>query len=175
MQLLCSRLQSGETAVTSPCENFKAMFWQPAGPAASFFPGHRILFSSWCCSKPARRGPAAGRRHLRRARPDLFFIHGLEQGCSPSVNPWPRQLPAKAACSGCWYSVSPGLCTVAEPALIAVGAKAANAAAGMMIKSTRRPNGEYADGLRYIRWPCRWAWPSSSGYCGILRAGHGNG
>lgn len=81
-----------------------------------------------------------------------FFIHGLEQGLFPIGESMATAFARKGSLF--WllvfgFSLGFGT-TVAEPALIAVAAEAANvAAAGMMIESTEAAKREYADGLRY--------------------------
>lgn len=81
-----------------------------------------------------------------------FFIHGLEQGLFPIGESMAHALAKKG--SVFWlvtFAFSLGFgTTVAEPALIAVAAEAANvAASGGMIESTEQAKFSYANGLRY--------------------------
>ena len=81
-----------------------------------------------------------------------FFIHGLEQGLFPIGESMAADFARKG--SAFWLIVF-AFClgfgtTVAEPALIAVAAEAADvAAAGAMIESSDEARGDYAQGLRY--------------------------
>jgi hypothetical protein len=80
-----------------------------------------------------------------------FFIHGLEQGLFPIGETMAHALARKG--SVFWliaFSFSLGFgTTVAEPALIAVSAEAADVAAvGGMIEATEASKNRYADGLR---------------------------
>jgi len=81
-----------------------------------------------------------------------FFIHGLEQGLFPIGESMATAFARKGSLF--WlimFAFSLGFgTTVAEPALIAVAAEAANiAAAGEMIGSSTEAKEDYADGLRY--------------------------
>lgn len=81
-----------------------------------------------------------------------FFIHGLEQGLFPIGESLAHAFARKGSVS--WlllFSFSLGFgTTVAEPALIAVAAEAANIAAqGGMIAQTSPAMASYASGLRY--------------------------
>ena len=80
-----------------------------------------------------------------------FFIHGLEQGLFPIGESMAHAFARKGSVS--WlmvFSFSLGFgTTVAEPALIAVSAEAANVAAvGGMIENSDAARSRYADGLR---------------------------
>ena len=80
-----------------------------------------------------------------------FFIHGLEQGLFPIGETMAHALARKG--SVFWliaFSFSLGFgTTVAEPALIAVSAEAADVAAvGGMIEASEESKNQYADGLR---------------------------
>lgn len=81
-----------------------------------------------------------------------FFIHGLEQGLFPIGESMATAFARKGSLF--WlvmFAFSLGFgTTVAEPALIAVAAEAADiAAAGEMIGSSTEAKEDYADGLRY--------------------------
>jgi len=81
-----------------------------------------------------------------------FFIHGLEQGLFPIGEAMAHAFARKG--SVFWlllFAFSLGFgTTVAEPALIAVAAEAANVAAnGNMIEATEAAKSSYANGLRY--------------------------
>ena len=81
-----------------------------------------------------------------------FFIHGLEQGLFPIGEAMAHAFTRKG--SVFWlllFAFSLGFgTTVAEPALIAVAAEAANVAAnGNMIDATEAAKSSYANGLRY--------------------------
>jgi hypothetical protein len=81
-----------------------------------------------------------------------FFIHGLEQGLFPIGESMATAFARKGSLF--WliaFAFSLGFgTTVAEPALIAVAAEAANVAAnGAMIESTDAAKQQYANGLRY--------------------------
>ena len=81
-----------------------------------------------------------------------FFIHGLEQGLFPIGESMATAFARKG--SVFWllkFAFCLGLgTTVAEPALIAVAAEAADVAAnGAMIEASDEAKEEYADGLRY--------------------------
>lgn len=81
-----------------------------------------------------------------------FFIHGLEQGLFPIGESMAHALAKKGSVT--WliiFAFSLGFgTTVAEPALIAVAAEAANVAAvGVMISATDEAQLIYANGLRY--------------------------
>lgn len=81
-----------------------------------------------------------------------FFIHGLEQGLFPIGEAMAHALAKKGSVT--WlitFAFALGFgTTVAEPALIAVSAEAADvAAAGSMIESTDESKNNYAKGLRY--------------------------
>ena len=81
-----------------------------------------------------------------------FFIHGLEQGLFPIGESMAHAFARKG--SVFWlvvFAFSLGFgTTVAEPALIAVAAEAAEVAAtGQMIENSVIAKTEYADGLRY--------------------------
>ena len=81
-----------------------------------------------------------------------FFIHGLEQGLFPIGESMATAFARKGSLF--WlvmFAFSLGFgTTVAEPALIAVAAEAADiAAAGEMIGSSTDAKEDYADGLRY--------------------------
>lgn len=81
-----------------------------------------------------------------------FFIHGLEQGLFPIGESMAHAFAKKG--SVFWlvvFAFSLGFgTTVAEPALIAVAAEAANvAASGGMIETTEQAKSSYANGLRY--------------------------
>ena len=81
-----------------------------------------------------------------------FFIHGLEQGLFPIGESMATAFARKGSL---FWLVSFAFClgfgtTVAEPALIAVAAEAADiAAAGAMIEANDDSREQYADGLRY--------------------------
>lgn len=81
-----------------------------------------------------------------------FFIHGLEQGLFPIGESMATAFARKGSL---FWLVVFAFClgfgtTVAEPALIAVAAEAADvAAAGAMIESNDVARQEYAQGLRY--------------------------
>lgn len=81
-----------------------------------------------------------------------FFIHGLEQGLFPIGESMAHAFARKG--SVVWlvlFAFALGFgTTVAEPALIAVAAEAAQVAAGgEMIEDTEQARGRYASGLRY--------------------------
>lgn len=81
-----------------------------------------------------------------------FFIHGLEQGLFPIGEAMAHAFARKG--SVIWlliFAFSLGFgTTVAEPALIAVAAEAANVAAnGNMIEATEAAKSAYANGLRF--------------------------
>jgi hypothetical protein len=81
-----------------------------------------------------------------------FFIHGLEQGLFPIGESMATAFARKG--SLLWlvaFAFALGFgTTVAEPALIAVAAEAANVAAqGAMIEATEQAKKAYANGLRY--------------------------
>ena len=81
-----------------------------------------------------------------------FFIHGLEQGLFPIGESMATAFARKGSLF--WllvFAFSLGFgTTVAEPALIAVAAEAANVAAtGKMIEASEAARESYADGLRY--------------------------
>lgn len=81
-----------------------------------------------------------------------FFIHGLEQGLFPIGESMAHAFARKG--SATWllaFAFSLGFgTTVAEPALIAVAAEAAEVAAnGGMIDDTEDARSDYAGGLRY--------------------------
>jgi hypothetical protein len=81
-----------------------------------------------------------------------FFIHGLEQGLFPIGESMATAFARKGSLF--WliaFAFSLGFgTTVAEPALIAVAAEAANVAAnGAMIEATDAARQQYANGLRY--------------------------
>ena len=81
-----------------------------------------------------------------------FFIHGLEQGLFPIGEAMAHAFARKG--SVVWlliFAFSLGFgTTVAEPALIAVAAEAANVAAnGQMIEATEAAKSSYANGLRF--------------------------
>ena len=81
-----------------------------------------------------------------------FFIHGLEQGLFPIGESMATAFARKGSLF--WliaFAFSLGFgTTVAEPALIAVAAEAANVAAnGAMIEATEASKAQYANGLRY--------------------------
>lgn len=81
-----------------------------------------------------------------------FFIHGLEQGLFPIGESMAHAFAKKGSIF--WlivFAFSLGFgTTVAEPALIAVAAEAADvAASGGMIESTEQSKLSYASGLRY--------------------------
>lgn len=81
-----------------------------------------------------------------------FFIHGLEQGLFPIGEAMAHAFARKG--SVFWllaFAFSLGFgTTVAEPALIAVAAEAANVAAnGGMIEASEASKSSYANGLRY--------------------------
>jgi hypothetical protein len=81
-----------------------------------------------------------------------FFIHGLEQGLFPIGESMATAFARKGSLF--WlvmFAFSLGFgTTVAEPALIAVAAEAAEiAAAGEMIGASAEAKEDYADGLRY--------------------------
>lgn len=81
-----------------------------------------------------------------------FFIHGLEQGLFPIGESMANAFSRKGSV---FWLITFAFClgfgtTVAEPALIAVAAEAANVAAnGDMIESTEAARKQYATGLRY--------------------------
>jgi len=81
-----------------------------------------------------------------------FFIHGLEQGLFPIGE---LMATAFARKGSLFWLIAFAFClgfgtTVAEPALIAVAAEAADvAAAGAMIDDDDAAREQYADGLRY--------------------------
>jgi len=81
-----------------------------------------------------------------------FFIHGLEQGLFPIGESMATAFARKGSV---FWLLTFAFClgfgtTVAEPALIAVAAEAANVAAnGGMIEASDAAQEEYADGLRY--------------------------
>jgi len=80
-----------------------------------------------------------------------FFIHGLEQGLFPIGESMAHEFARKG--SVMWlliFAFALGFgTTVAEPALIAVAAEAANVAAvGLMIENTELAKDNYANGLR---------------------------
>jgi len=81
-----------------------------------------------------------------------FFIHGLEQGLFPIGESMATAFARKGSLF--WllvFAFSLGFgTTVAEPALIAVAAEAANVAAkGQMIEASDAARSSYANGLRY--------------------------
>jgi len=81
-----------------------------------------------------------------------FFIHGLEQGLFPIGESMAHAFARKG--SVFWlllFAFALGFgTTVAEPALIAVAAEAANVAAtGQMIENSMAAKASYADGLRF--------------------------
>lgn len=81
-----------------------------------------------------------------------FFIHGLEQGLFPIGESMAHAFAKKGSIF--WlivFAFSLGFgTTVAEPALIAVAAEAANvAASGGMIDNNEQAKSSYANGLRY--------------------------
>ena len=81
-----------------------------------------------------------------------FFIHGLEQGLFPIGESMATAFASKGSLF--WliaFAFALGFgTTVAEPALIAVAAEAANVAArGEMIEATAAAKKQYANGLRY--------------------------
>ena len=81
-----------------------------------------------------------------------FFIHGLEQGLFPIGESMATAFARKGSLF--WlivFAFALGFgTTVAEPALIAVAAEAANVAAnGEMIEATAAAKKQYANGLRY--------------------------
>jgi uncharacterized membrane protein (DUF2068 family) len=81
-----------------------------------------------------------------------FFIHGLEQGLFPIGESMATAFARKGSLF--WlvaFAFALGFgTTVAEPALIAVAAEAANvAAAGEMIEASEEAKARYASGLRY--------------------------
>lgn len=81
-----------------------------------------------------------------------FFIHGLEQGLFPIGESMATAFARKGSV---FWLITFAFClgfgtTVAEPALIAVAAEAADvAAAGAMIQPDNASKERYADGLRY--------------------------
>jgi hypothetical protein len=81
-----------------------------------------------------------------------FFIHGLEQGLFPIGESMATAFARKGSL---FWLLTFAFClgfgtTVAEPALIAVAAEAANVAAnGGMIEASDAAREEYANGLRY--------------------------
>ena len=81
-----------------------------------------------------------------------FFIHGLEQGLFPIGESMATAFARKGSL---FWLIAFAFClgfgtTVAEPALIAVAAEAANVAAnGAMIEATEAAKAQYANGLRY--------------------------
>jgi hypothetical protein len=81
-----------------------------------------------------------------------FFIHGLEQGLFPIGESMATAFARKGSL---FWLLTFAFClgfgtTVAEPALIAVAAEAANVAAnGAMIEATDAAREQYANGLRY--------------------------
>ena len=81
-----------------------------------------------------------------------FFIHGLEQGLFPIGESMATAFARKGSL---FWLIAFAFClgfgtTVAEPALIAVAAEAADiAAAGAMIEADDDSREQYADGLRY--------------------------
>ena len=81
-----------------------------------------------------------------------FFIHGLEQGLFPIGESMANAFARKGSV---FWLIAFAFClgfgtTVAEPALIAVAAEAANVAAtGNMIESTDEARLQYATGLRF--------------------------
>ncbi len=81
-----------------------------------------------------------------------FFIHGLEQGLFPIGESMAHAFAKKGSIF--WlvvFAFSLGFgTTVAEPALIAVAAEAANvAASGGMIEASEQAKSSYANGLRF--------------------------
>lgn len=81
-----------------------------------------------------------------------FFIHGLEQGLFPIGEAMAHAFAKKGSLA--WlliFAFSLGFgTTVAEPALIAVAAEAANVAAnGHMIEASEEAKSGYANGLRF--------------------------
>ena len=81
-----------------------------------------------------------------------FFIHGLEQGLFPIGETMAHEFARKGSIF--WlliFAFALGFgTTVAEPALIAVAAEAANVAAiGQMIENTEVAKNSYATGLRF--------------------------
>ena len=81
-----------------------------------------------------------------------FFIHGLEQGLFPIGESLAHAFARKGSV---FWLMTFSFClgfgtTIAEPALIAVSAEAANVAAnGGMIEATDDARSQYANGLRY--------------------------
>lgn len=81
-----------------------------------------------------------------------FFIHGLEQGLFPIGESMARAFARKGSI---FWLIAFAFClgfgtTVAEPALIAVAAEAANVAAnGEVIANNQESKASYANGLRY--------------------------
>jgi hypothetical protein len=81
-----------------------------------------------------------------------FFIHGLEQGLFPIGESMATAFARKGSL---FWLIAFAFClgfgtTVAEPALIAVAAEAADvAAAGAMIEASDAAREQYANGLRY--------------------------
>ena len=81
-----------------------------------------------------------------------FFMHGLEQGLFPIGESMASAFARKGSL---FWLIAFAFClgfgtTVAEPALIAVAAEAADVAAnGNMIESTQAARKQYANGLRY--------------------------
>lgn len=81
-----------------------------------------------------------------------FFIHGLQQSLFPIGDSMAHALARKG--SAFWlfvFAFALGFgTTIAEPALIAVSAEAAQVASdGNMIEATREARKKYADGLRF--------------------------
>ncbi|MEH6616998.1 MAG: DUF1538 domain-containing protein [Porticoccus sp.] len=81
-----------------------------------------------------------------------FFIHGLEQGLFPIGEAMAHAFARKGSVA--WLLIFAFFLgfgtTVAEPALIAVAAEAANVAAnGQMIEATETAKSSYANGLRF--------------------------
>jgi len=81
-----------------------------------------------------------------------FFIHGLEQGLFPIGESMAQAFARKGSVTWLFiFAFALGFgTTVAEPALIAVAAEAANVAAnGHMIEATQDAKDDYANGLRF--------------------------
>ncbi len=81
-----------------------------------------------------------------------FFIHGLEQGLFPIGESMAHAFARKGSVFWLFvFSFALGFgTTVAEPALIAVAAEAAEVAAnGLMIEATAEAKSSYANGLRF--------------------------
>lgn len=81
-----------------------------------------------------------------------FFIHGLEQGLFPIGESMAQAFARKGSVFWLFvFAFALGFgTTVAEPALIAVAAEAADVAAnGQMIESSQEAKANYANGLRF--------------------------